>query len=253
MRFYAVSSVAMIDFVAVHPYLIGNIPVLIILLIIAMKCWSVGQGRTAVMSGLICIPFSLVGLLHQGSYWTPLRWGGVPLGIEDLILCMNSGMMVWLLATVPFFRRITVPEYRQQVLFRYTLFLAAGGAAFLALLRAGRPVMDGTLEIMGAAAFCLLVFRRDRWPLAAAGAAFFPPVYLAVVRVQFALWPEYVHGWGTTTIWGSPVAGVPAGEIAWAFAFGALWPLIVASVFDARCSLPERVTPSRRAEHPTDA
>jgi hypothetical protein len=221
-------------FLTLYPYLVANLVTLFLLLLCVKRTWISGQGKIAFLSGIMCIPFCLVGLLHEGQYWTPLRLGGGPFGIEDVLFCMNAAVMVWLLATWPFARRITIDITLREVFMRYVLILISGTGAFLLLFMSNEPVMTGTLVIMMTAMLAFIGLECHSWPLAVTGVALFLPLYVIVVGTEFAVWPAYVYSWGSTTIWGNLVAGVPIGEIAWAAAFGLLWPLLIAFSFKIR-------------------
>ena len=58
----------------------------------------------------------------------------------------------------------------------------------------------------------------------------------------FLLWPGFITQWNPEGIWGAVVLGLPRGEIAWAFAFGAFWPVFVGYVFDVRIERRERAS-----------
>ena len=217
-----------------YPYLFANLLTLVLLILCIKKTWKGGQGRIALLSGLMCIPFSLVSLLHEGQYWNPLRWGGGPFGAEDIRFCINAGILVLFLATGPFVRTITIDVTMRQLFRRYLLVLLPGSGAFLILFLSHGPAMTGTLLIMITAVLIFIGIRHDNLPLSIRGVILFLPVYLILVGIEFAVWPSYIHSWSSPTIWDHPVLGIPAGEIAWAAAFGALWPLLVAYSLDIR-------------------
>jgi hypothetical protein len=54
-----------------------------------------------------------------------------------------------------------------------------------------------------------------------------------VVVLSTALPVLQLH-WNPHNLWGPRLFGVPVEEVAWALAYGAVWPLFMAYVFDAR-------------------
>jgi hypothetical protein len=67
-----------------------------------------------------------------------------------------------------------------------------------------------------------------------AGLAGFMVFYPLVVKLQFAVWPNYLSYWNPGGTWGTLVLGVPRGEIAWAAIMGAAWPVAIASALNVR-------------------
>lgn len=208
-----------------HAYLLANLPVLAAVALALVWLRRSHLGRVAFWSGLGCLPCGLLALMHNGEYWSPVRLGGAPLGIEDFIFSFEAGAGAWLAAAWPLRRRLAGAASDGRVL----LWGGAAGAASWGLWRAGAEVMISTLAGTLGLLVVLLARRFRLWPLALTGMAVFTPVYFAVVRIQFAFWPDYILAWNPAGPWAAPVWGIPLGEIVWGPAFAALWPVVVAS------------------------
>jgi hypothetical protein len=225
------------DFISTHPYLIANIPLLFLIAMSVKISWPDNYRRLSLWSGLACLPCSILALLHNGSYWNPIRLGNWPIGIEDLIFTFVTGTMAWLLAAWPYRRRLS-SNIRFSVWVRRALFagLLFGGISLL-LWQAGIIGLENTL-IAGMLTFLIFLFRKPAlWPLAASGVLLFLPIYVFIVKIQFSIWPDYLLQWGLTGPLGSTFLGIPIGEIVYAAVFAAVWPTYIAFVCDVRMEL----------------
>jgi hypothetical protein len=79
-----------------YPNIIANLPMLILCAIYPMFLRNGKAVRTAYYSGLGCIPCSLVALVHNDTYWPPVRLGRLSYGFEDLIFTYIAGVMIWM-------------------------------------------------------------------------------------------------------------------------------------------------------------
>jgi hypothetical protein len=217
-----------------YPYFFANLPLLALLpaLIVTRRR---GLSRVALLSGLTSLPCSLMALVLEG-YWRPAHVLGGSIGFEDLIFLFGFGALVWLASAwacrpfVPQRLDLRVGARRMSV------WSAASGLLLLALSHCGMDAMSATLATGCVAAAALLVRRRDLWPLPLTAVACFVPGYLAIVRLQLALWPAYIRQWNRASSWATAgVLGIPAGEIAWAVVFASAWPLLIASALDLKC------------------
>jgi hypothetical protein len=94
--------------------------------------------------------------------------------------------------------------------------------------------MVSAIIAIGALWTVLLWHRRELWPLSAAGAVGFTAYYAVIVVALAVVLPGLQLHWTRENLWGPRVFGVPLEEVAWAFAYGAVWPLFMAYVFDTR-------------------
>ncbi|MBI4873509.1 MAG: hypothetical protein HY822_02625 [Acidobacteria bacterium] len=219
-----------------HAYLLANLPLLAAVSLLLFRMRRSEYCRLALGSGVACLPCGLLAAMHNGEYWSPVRLGGFPIGIEDFIFTFTAGAAAWLAAAGPHRRRIVAGSGLDR---RVLLWGAVSAACGWALWRVGFDCMTSTLAAAGGL-LLLLVARRIRlWPLALTGVAVFVPFYVAVVRIQFAFWPDYVLAWNQAGPWAARIWGIPAGEIAWAVSFAALWPMVVASALNVEVKPPQ--------------
>jgi hypothetical protein len=222
------------DFVKLHPYLFANLPVLAAVLLLPRLTPNRGYRRSAVFSGLACMPCSLAAITDSG-YWHPAVLGGMRWGVEDLIFTYTAGASAWLLAAL--WRRktcaVSVRDFKTAILCM-TLWGVPTAAAGLGLGLAGMDHITSTLISTAACLLFLLGRKASLWRLALAGLGSFTPAYVLVVRLQFAVWPNYISYWNPSGPWGTLAFGMPLGEIVWAAMFGAVWPVVIASALDIR-------------------
>jgi hypothetical protein len=105
-------------------------------------------------------------------------------------------------------------------------------AVYVGLWLAGMNCVTATLVVSVGLLILLLGRRISLWRLALAGLVTFTPIYLIEEKLQFAAWPNYLSYWNSGGLWGTLVLGIPLGEIAWAAVFGAVCPVVIASVLD---------------------
>jgi hypothetical protein len=215
-----------------HPYLFANLPLLALLLAITLFARRRDLARLALPSGFLCLPASVLALMHQGEYWRPNRLGGGPFGIEDLIFTFSAGMAAWYCAAWPQ-RAVALPDriVTWRSVKRTLIWGTASGALAFVLWRGGLDCMSATVMAAIPLLAALLVWRRRLWRLAFTGMVCFVPVYIALVNIQLAIWPDYLRQWSSGG-WSRIILGMPVGEIAWAGAFGTVWPVLIASAFD---------------------
>ena len=216
-----------------HPYFFANLPLFAAVFVVLILGRRRPLARLALYSGLVCLPCSLLALMHEG-YWRPARLGGGPIGVEDPIFTFTTGALVWFCAAWPHRGDLRAPsELLSSRVAKRILLLGLPSEVVLAVLwYAGVDPMSATLLASLPLLTVLLVRRRQLWILAVAGLAFFMPVYYAVVKLQFAIFPGYPLQWNQQGSWAAAFLGLPAGEWAWAAAFAMLWPVVIASAFE---------------------
>lgn len=222
------------EFCRTYPYLVANAlsvaGILAVLLFIPRGPYR----RSVLWSGLICLPAALLALLSEGSYWSPVRWGGGHWGIEDLLFTFACGSSSWLLAAWPFRRRLGMEMGILPFVRRYLLVVASFAAASVLLWQAGvRGMMNSLLGGM-APLLLALGLRRDLGRFAAAGLLLFVPAYALVVKGQFLLWPDYVRQWNQAGPGADLIWGIPVGEWKWAVSFAVQWPVIIGYLLGVR-------------------
>lgn len=215
-------------------------PCTIVLIVLSLTIRPAEYRKLTLWAGLICIPGSALALLHNLWYWQPVRLGGGPFGVEDIMFTFSVGALSCLLAAFPHRRRLKPDIQPLPCLKRFLLSGVLFGAFCLFLWLAGIKGLENTLT-GGAAALAVLLFhRRDLIPLATTGFLLFSPVYLFIVKIQFMLWPDYVSQWNAGGFLGKILAGCPWGEIIFAALFGAGWPVYIAYIFNFVLAKPGR-------------
>ena len=101
----------------------------------------------------------------------------------------------------------------------------------LALWRGGLSVMTSVVLSMVALAIVLLWLRPWFLAIALMGAMGFSLFYFLFARAALAIWPP--GHWNVGKLWGYWFFRVPLEEIVWAVAYGFVWPLVMAYVFNA--------------------
>lgn len=216
-----------------HIYFFANLPLFTAVSVVVILGSRSQLCRLALYGGLACLPCSLLALTDRG-YWRPVRLGGGPIGVEDLVFTFTVGATVWLCAAWPYRRNLRMPSHVQasRVVGRLLLWTLPMEALLAALWLAGLDHVSAMLLASIPLLTVLLFRRRQLWILALTGLAFFVPVYCACVRLQFTIFPDYPLQWNKEGLWAVKFLGLPAGELAWAAAFAIVSPMLIASVFD---------------------
>jgi hypothetical protein len=150
-----------------------------------------------------------------------------------------SGASVWMIATALTRQDCSIQARSfAEVFRRMTPGALAVTALFLLLLRLGVNCVTATILSPPGLLIFLLWRRRSLWTLSLAGLTGFTPFYTLLVKLQFAVWPNYLSYWNPGGTWGTLLFGVPRGEIAWAAIMGAAWPVAIASALNVRFAVP---------------
>ncbi|MEI6645339.1 MAG: carotenoid biosynthesis protein [bacterium] len=222
------------EFVRTYPYLVANVPVLVVVLFTTLFIARGPYRRSALLSGLICLPAAPLALLHEGIYWSPVRWGGGHFGIEDVLFAFLCGCLVWLLAAWPFRCRLEIDGRVSMCIRRYLLITALYTVTCVLLWYAGLKGLANTMVGATVPVIVALILRRTLWPVAALGVLLFVPLYTLIVKGQFLLWPDFVLQWNRTGQRATSLLGIPITELEWAVAFAMQWPLLVGYILGVR-------------------
>jgi len=222
------------QFVSGHPYLFANLPTLAAVILLPRMAPNRDFQRAAVFSGVACLPCSLAELSY-GEYWHPVLLGGMHYGLESLSFTYATGALAWLTAGLWSIKRCTAGTRSFSAAFlRLAPWAIAVTAVYIALLLGGMNCLTASLVPSACLLLFLLVRRASLWRLALSGLASFTVVYLLAVRLDLAVWPDFVSYWNPTGPWGARFLGIPCGEMVWAAVFGAVWPVVIASALDIR-------------------
>ncbi len=189
--------------------------------------------KVALLSGLCAAPLGLGDAVFVPEYWDPPHLFGAAFSIEGVLFSFGNGVLVWLVAVLPYSKRVQSRVDLRQMTGRYlaccgvalviTLLLWRGGVGFLSL-----PIMTAGLFAMAAIAAFVLIRRPEAWPFALTGAIGFAIVYGFQLFVISLVDPDAHLAWAPTIREGMTVFGFPVEEMVWAFIYGAVWPLAVA-------------------------
>jgi len=236
-----------LEFVISHPYLFATLPLLAAVILLPWLAPNRDYRRAAVFSGLACLPGFLAEITYT-EYWRPVLLGGMRCGVEDLLFSYSTGVLAWLTASLWSLEgcAVGIRSYRIALL-RSLPWVLATAAADVGLWFAGLDRLTAGLLSSAGLLLFLLGRRASLWRLALAGLVSFTLVYLLIVKLDFAVWPNFVSYWNADGLWGSLVFGIPRGEVAWAAVFGAVWPVVIASALDIRFDSRNSPAPSRTA------
>jgi hypothetical protein len=228
----------LIDILKAYPYFFANLLSILMLLTVGRIFLSRQHWRVMLLSGLFnapCFPFLI---FLEKEYWSPARFGGWMLGIEDVFCSFWVAALVWLMVALSWRNQIILNDQVRISWYRYRIICGISVILFLLWYVLGFGGMGSLLLACGAIAILLLIQNRKPWPLFIPGIFLYPVLYLMMLKIFFWIWPDFVKQWNPVSFWGaSTFLGIPHGEIAWAFIFGAYWPLFIAYVLDFRFSL----------------
>jgi hypothetical protein len=191
--------------------------------------------RAAFISGLAALPWAIWAFGLVPEYWTPrgvLHVGKICL--EDFVWSFATGGLCWLAAAVPFRDRFSFHFSAPQCVRRYLIISVVGAAVFIPLWLGPMGVMNAFIVGNVAVGIFVASRRPDMMKQALAGAIGFGLINALVMKAALAVSPAYYdqmtpHALSGLTLWGLPVE-----ELDWAVVTGAVWPLVVGYVFDAR-------------------
>lgn len=222
---------------AAHPYLVATLAGTAL----AALAWAFAGPQRGPMlwagaMEAIHAPFSP---LFGQVYWSPGRLGGQIFGIEDILVCVMLGAGVWFAAALPWRDRLRAPADRDGALLRFVILVLVPIPVGMGL-RYGLnlTVMESLIVGMLGLTAVLLALRPDLWRLSVAGVLIYLPYYLVFMALCLALIPGFAAVWDGPELWGPRLLGVPVDELAWATAFAACYPAVVATVLDLRFGPP---------------
>jgi hypothetical protein len=180
--------------------------------------------RPAIVAGTLMIFASPLAIIHDGTYWTPARLFGGPLGIEDAMFSWRFTVIAILTAFWPWRRMGLVRSSPASPGEITVLVVVCGLGVAAAIWVAGWGVMPSFLVAQASAALILVVRHPDLANCTVRGA-----IALALVHgLHLVCAVELVPGFATMWVGSEPplavIAGIPIEEALWATAFGACAP-----------------------------
>jgi hypothetical protein len=191
-----------------------------------------GELRTvALWGGLLMLPLLPTFLFFEGNYWSPIRIGGLVLGIEDPLCLFALGSVATACGFIPFRSRISINTRPHQVILRVSTAVL-GAVLFCLFLMAGYSAHTACLLAFSGLLLLVLILRHSLWHLSLIGALSFSTLGCVMLWLAFWIWPQFEGQWSQDNWWGIRIAGLPLGEVIWAACFGASYPTWVAWCFD---------------------
>lgn len=223
------------DFIATYQYLFLTL-VLALLLLAGLFLVKSRFRRSIILSGLLSVPASLASFIFVPYYWYPTRVVNYEIGPEDILFSFSTGGIIWLMIVL-IFKDITFSQKVFSLVIRYLWILIGGTIVYLILLLSGMNIMLATVLSILVLGAWILYFRKDYWLISLFGALGFFLFYSVFLKIAFTIFPEFLTQWNIDELFGYYVLGLPFEEILWAFVSGAVWPLIMAYLFDARIDI----------------
>ena len=225
-----------------YPYLGGSL----ILLLVAAAALAAfpGQRRAMLISGLLSAPYAFASFAFVPEYWNPVRVATFVAGPEDIIFSFANGCIVWAAGTWLVRSRISTHIEFTRVMKRYLALTVLGLVVSVPIQTAGGGAMNAALAAGAVVGLIILYKRWDLWPIGLAGTVSFTAIYSVAVLAIMSACPHFLDQWQLANLSGIIWLGAPIEEFVWAAAYGGVWPVVAAYVFDARM-LPSRARSSQ--------
>lgn len=210
-----------------YPYLVFSLILFAIFVLLFVRA---RRHRTLlVLGGVGSAAFSFSSFVFVPEYWDPVRVWSLVVGPEDLVFSFANGGIVWSLAT----RRCRVhPSFDRSwrsFAARFVGWTVLGLASSALPHFAGFSAMTCCFYSMTVVGGVLLLSRPDLLKLSLAGAVSFSSLYTVIGVTMMIAFPDFSAQWTHENLCGAVILSLPVEETLWAFGFGAVYPLIVAS------------------------
>jgi hypothetical protein len=223
----------MLSLINQYTYLFFSI-VLIILLCFGLLIFKTKHWKYIILSGLLSIPTSLSSIVFVPDYWDPDRIINLAVGPEDFLFSFATGCIMWFLIMKLLPKNFSLDLKKRRVINRYLKVLISGCLLFLVLLLCKINIMGSAL-LAALLIGCWILFQnRSYVKISFLGFLSFFIFYLLFIKSFFLIFPAFLEQWNHDYLLGIFVWGIPVEELAWAAATGAVWPLIIAFLFDLR-------------------
>jgi len=190
--------------------------------------------RSMFLSSLFALPQALYGLQLVPQIWNPRYVISLPVGLEDILFSFLGGGLAWASATLAAWRVDVFCASLEAMIRRLFVCLFFGSVLSGIFYVAGLKGYAVPFLVMTAWGAVLLFSRRAFLPLMAGGAVFFTAFYICFFKVTEFVWPNVLSLWNLKEFCGLSFWHMPLEEIAWAFLYGAVWPMTMAYVLEER-------------------
>jgi len=186
------------------------------------------------VNAVLASPYAFLSLLFVPEYWEPVRIVNLTPCLEDILFSFSSGALAWPIAVLPIKNRIVLDFQTTRVLKRYITTTFSGLCLLVLCRTCDLDIMSSANLSMAILGILLLLRRVELWPIPVTGAIGFGILYTLLIGCIFAIWPDFILQWNTVTLWSIRLFSVPLGEIIWSLGYGAVWPLLMAYLLDAK-------------------
>lgn len=187
-----------------------------------------------VLSGAGSAFFSLSSIIFVPEYWQPVRILNLSIGVEDLLFSFANGGIVWFFSILPIRNRMSVHFKPAGVVSTFLILSSLGAILWSFLFWILGSVMPSLLLSMAVTGGVLIYKNNRYWSLSLSGACGFTLLYMTLLAGAGTCSPMFHNQWTYENLWGVLFLGFPVEEYFWAFGFGAVFPLIMASSFGLR-------------------
>jgi len=222
----------MMVFLYAYPYLLASL-VLLGFFFLGLTIAS-GQRKPALVAAGLSAPYALASVFFVPDYWEPVRIACFVTGPEDLIFSFANGGIVWLVSTWHIRKKVDLEFDGRRIFERYVLCSTSGLVVALVLRSGGIRMMMASIISIALLGLVMLGLQRRFWHVPVIGGVVFSVFYFVLIRYAFAVFPDLIHQWNFANLSGFAIGGVPLEEILWSLAFGAVYPLLMMYVFDAK-------------------
>ena len=204
-----------IKFVSMHPYLCESLAGLCVYLIIYAGIME--TRRIQIIGSLAALVMLPTYLVYEGYYWSPVRLGGLGLGIEDVLVLFVLGGTNATAAALPFRRTLSIDFQLRQFIGRAAALTLIYAVTLVLPWLLGADPLTSSIAANLIILVIMIILRQDLWPFALSGFLIFAPSYLIFLKTTLLIFPDFLFQWNLSAFWGTTIAGLPAGEIAWVF------------------------------------
>lgn len=212
------------EFFTQYSYLIAclfGIPMVVLVFIFGRH-----QRQMMLISGLLLTIFSPHAILHNYSYWTPIRLFQLPYGIEDMICCFSLGSVLWYFSIFPFRDKIQYHFQTWVFIKRLIPLLTILGVTWFICWFSGTGPVTAAIMAQTVVLIIILYLMPSLRTFVINAIILYPPYYLFILFLTGWIIPGFFNIWDGTTLWGPRFCGLPLDEYIWIFTFAPFWVAI---------------------------
>jgi len=220
-------------FVGMFPYLIFSF-LLFLLFVLGLTISPARFKRSVCLSAILSAPTSLASFAFVPGYWDPKRIVPYEIGPEDVIFSFSTGGIIWLFIILIISLKYDVRHNDRIFFVKYAGLLFFGLLLYFLMWLTRIDIMLATIITVFIIGIWILTQKPDYLILSVVGAIVFPLFYFCILKGFFVMFPEFREQWSLEKLLGIQALGIPVEELMWAFATGAVWPLIIAYLLNVK-------------------